>query len=180
MPISSQERQRRATFGTARPTRATFRVSRCGTWIAFTALSVAFILGRVVFGHLPDKIGGARVALVCVVVEVIGQAMIWLAPSQALLFVGATITGIGYSLVSPGFGVEAVRRAPAEAKGLAMGACTAFLDLALGIANPALGLVANHATLSAVFLVSTLTVLCAAPVAVGLLRAPVEGAPARL
>ena len=29
-------------------------------WIAFTALSVAFILGRLFFGHLPDRIGGAR------------------------------------------------------------------------------------------------------------------------
>src|SRR6059036_1606596 len=41
-------------------------------WVAFTALSVAFILGRVFFGHLPDRAGGARVALVCVVVEAAG------------------------------------------------------------------------------------------------------------
>jgi MFS family permease len=47
-------------------------------WIALTALSLAFILGRVVFGHLPDKIGGARVALVCVVIEAVGLALIWL------------------------------------------------------------------------------------------------------
>jgi MFS family permease len=141
-------------------------------WIAFTALSVTFILGRILLGHLPDRLGGARVALVSVLVESAGLALIWLAPSAALAFVGATITGAGYSLVYPGFGLEAVRRAPPEAKGLAMGAFTAFLDLALGVATPALGLVADHAGLSSVFLVSTVVTLGAAVVAARLLRAP--------
>ena len=53
-----------------------------------------------------------------------------------------------------------------------MGAFTAFLDLALAIASPALGLVADHAGLGSVFLVSTLVVLGAGAVAVRLLRAP--------
>jgi len=139
-------------------------------WVAFTALSVAFILGRVFFGHLPDRVGGARVALVCVFVEAAGLALIWLAPSALVVFAGAAITGFGYSLVYPGFGVEAVRLAPPEAKGLAMGAFTAFLDLALGVSSPALGLVASHAKLGSVFLVGAVVVLAAAPVAVRLLR----------
>jgi MFS family permease len=146
-----------------------------GAWIAFTVLSAVFILGRVTFGHLPDRVGGARVALVCVVVEAAGMATIWLAPSPLLVFLGAAITGAGYSLVYPGFGLEAVRLAPPEAKGLAMGAFTAFLDLALGVSNPALGLVANHTGITSVFLVSTLVVLCAAVVALRLLRAPARG-----
>jgi hypothetical protein len=50
-----------------------------------------------------------------------------------------------------------------------MGAYTAFLDLSLGLASPALGLVASRANLGAVFLVSTLVVLWAAFVAVRLL-----------
>jgi predicted MFS family arabinose efflux permease len=141
-------------------------------WVAFTVLSAAFILGRVLFGHLPDRVGGARIALVCVLVEAAGLALIWLAASALVVFVGAAITGVGYSLVYPGFGVEAVRLAPPEAKGLAMGAFTAFIDLALGLGSPALGLVADHAGLGSVFLVSTLVVLGAALVAVRLLRAP--------
>jgi predicted MFS family arabinose efflux permease len=144
-------------------------------WVAFTVLSVTFILGRVVFGHLPDRVGGARVALVCVLVEAVGLALIWLAPAAPVVFVGAAITGVGYSLVYPGFGLEAVRLAPPEAKGLAMGAFTAFLDLSLGVSSPALGLVASRAGLGSVFLVSTVVVLAAAPVAVRLLRAPARG-----
>jgi hypothetical protein len=53
-----------------------------------------------------------------------------------------------------------------------MGAYTAFLDLALGFANPALGLVASGFGMGAVFLISTLVVLCAAAIALPLLNSP--------
>ena len=128
--------------------------------------------GRVLFGHLPDKVGGSWVALGCVVTEVVGQALIWLAPSPALAFVGAALTGLGYSLVHPAFGLEAVRRAPAQHRGLVLGAYTAFLDVAMGLAGPLLGLVATEAGLRSVFLGGTLVVLCAAPVAIRLMRVP--------
>jgi len=121
---------------------------------------------------LPDRIGGAKVALVCVLIEAVGQALIWLAPCSTMALFGAAVTGLGYSLVYPGFGVEAVRHAPPQSRGLAMGAYTAFLDLALGFANPALGLVASGAGLGAVFLVSMLVVICAAAIALPLLSAP--------
>ncbi|HEY6259305.1 MAG TPA: arabinose transporter [Xanthobacteraceae bacterium] len=137
-------------------------------WLAFTALSVAFIVGRVVFGHLPDRIGGAKVALACVLIEAVGQALIWLAPWSALALAGVTLTGLGYSLVYPGFGVEAVRRAPPQSRGLALGAYTACLDLSLGLASPALGLIAGRASLSGVYLVSALVVLSAAFIAMRL------------
>src|SRR5947199_4739793 len=101
--------------------------------------------------------------------------MIWLAPSSALVFVGAAVTGLGYSLVFPGFGVEAVRRAPPQSRGLAMAAYTAFLDLALGLSGPLLGLVAGRTGLASVFLVATLVVLSSATIAVVLMRLPSRG-----
>jgi len=140
-----------------------------GAWLVFTVLCGVFILGRIAFGHLPDRLGGARVALVCVVIQAVGLAAIWLAPSAAVVFAGAAITGAGYSLVFPGFGVEAVRRAPPESRGMAMGIYSAYLDLALGIANPLLGYVAGHQGLRAVFLVSALLVAGASVVATRML-----------
>ncbi|HTS53105.1 MAG TPA: arabinose transporter [Burkholderiales bacterium] len=140
-------------------------------WPAFTTVSIAFVMGRLIFGHLPDRIGGAKVALACVLIEAAGQTLIWLAPGSTLVLVGAGLTGFGYSLVYPGFGVEAVRRAPPQSRGLATGAYTAFLDLALGLANPVLGLIAGGAGLASVYLVSTLVVICAAAIAMRLLYA---------
>ena len=139
-------------------------------WLAFTAYAVALVVARLLFGHLPDRIGGAKVALVCVLVETAGLALLGLASSVIPAAVGAGLVGFGYALVFPGLGVEAVRRAPPESRGLAMGAYTACLDLALGVSAPVLGLVASHAGLSAVFLVSALPVLCAGVVAIALIR----------
>jgi MFS family permease len=140
-------------------------------WLAFTALSGAFIAGRVLFGHLPDRIGGARVACICMVVEAGGLVAIWLASNASMAFLGVALSGLGYSLVYPGLGVEAIRRAPPQSRGLAMGAYTAFLDLSLAVAGPSLGLVAPAAGLSAVFLVSAVVVLCAAVIALRLAAA---------
>jgi len=139
-------------------------------WPAFTTFAVAFIAARLVLGHLADRSGSATIALVCVLVEAAGQLLIAFAGSSAVALIGAALTGFGYSLVYPAFGVEAVRVAPAEARGLAMGAYTAFLDLALGAAGPALGLVAERAGFSAVFIASALAALGSAAVAAIVLR----------
>jgi MFS family permease len=141
-------------------------------WLALTALCTAFMAGRLLFGHLPDRLGGARVALVCVLIEAMGQGLIWLANTSAVVLAGVTLTGLGYSLVYPGFGVEAVSRAPPQSRGLAMGAYTAFLDVSLGLSSPVLGLVASRTGLGTVFVVSTGVVLCAAAVALARVRAP--------
>jgi MFS family permease len=138
-------------------------------WPAFTIFAGVFILARVFLGNVPDKFGGALIALVSVLVEAIGQALIWIAPWSWLALAGAALTGLGWSLVYPAFGIEAVRRAPAGRQGMAMGAFTAFLDLALGLATPALGLIAARTGLNAVFLASAIIVLFSAIIAVCLL-----------
>jgi hypothetical protein len=48
---------------------------------------------------------------------------------------GVVLGGLGYSLVYPAFGVEAISRAPRESRALTMGAYTAYLDLSLGVAG---------------------------------------------
>jgi MFS family permease len=129
-------------------------------------------MARIFFSHLADTLGGAKVALLCTVIEAVGQALIWMSSRPEMALLGAALTGFGFSLVYPGFGVEAVRRVPAHSRGLAMGAYTAFLDLAQGLASPALGLIATGARLNVIFLVSAGTVFCAALVAAWLMAHP--------
>jgi MFS family permease len=101
-----------------------------------------------------------------------------LAPYFALALAGAALTGFGYSLVYPGLGVEAIRRVAPQNRGLAMGAYTAFLDVALGFGIPALGLLASVAGLGSVFLASAVAALCAAPIAAFFLRPSASATPA--
>jgi MFS family permease len=131
-------------------------------WLPFSVFALALVAARLTLGHLPDRVGGAKVALVSVVIEAAGLALIWLAAGPALAATGAALTGFGYGLVYPGLGAEAVRRAPPQSRGLAMGAYTVFLDLALGFGSPALGLIAGWQGLGAVFLASAIFVLAGA------------------
>lgn len=144
-------------------------------WPAFTTFAVAFVLARLCLGHLADRRGGANVALICMLVEATGLAVVWLAPSSTMALIGSALTGFGYSLVYPGLGIEAVRRAPPHVRGLAMGTYTAFLDVALGLASPALGLIASSTGLASVFCISAAIVLCGAAVAMRLLSSPACG-----
>jgi predicted MFS family arabinose efflux permease len=102
-------------------------------------------------------------------IEAGGLLLIWLAPAQIFGVAGALLTGLGFALVYPGLGVEAVRRAPPESRGLAMGAYTAFLDVALGFGSPALGWIAGWSGLGSVFLAGALLVFGATAFAVRLL-----------
>ncbi|UZE21441.1 arabinose transporter [Pseudomonas sp. B21-056] len=143
--------------------------------LAFSAFGLAFIGARILFGHLPDKLGGARVALACVLIEAVGLLLIWGADSAAIAYLGAAFTGFGYSLAFPGFGVEAVRRAPAQNRGLAMGAYVAFLDISLGITSPLAGALASGWGIGAVYLGGAVAVALSFLVALRLLMQDAQG-----
>ena len=143
-------------------------------WLTFSAFAMALVAARLFLGHIPDMLGGARVALVCVFVEAAGLALIWFAPNPLLAAAGAALTGFGYSLVYPGLGIEAMKRVPSQSRGLAMGAYTVFLDVALGFGSPALGLLAGRAGVGSVFLASAILALGAAVVAGWLLRSALK------
>ncbi|MCS3450283.1 MULTISPECIES: arabinose transporter [Bradyrhizobium] len=134
-------------------------------WLGFTAFGIALIGVRVVCGHLPDKFGGARIAFWFVLVQSAGLIVMGLARDGATASVGAALAGLGYSLVFPGLGVEAVRGTSPEHRGLAMGLYTAFLDVAMAIGSPLLGWIADRDGLSAVFIVSGGVTLCTAAIA---------------
>lgn len=140
-----------------------------GGALAFTAFAVALIAARIVAGHLPDRFGGARVALYCLVIQALGLALIGIAGTGWMATLGATVAGAGFSLVFPGLGLEAVRRVPPANRGIAMGVYNAFLDLTLGVGSPLLGLLAGHAGVAAVFDASAVAAILAIPITLRLL-----------
>jgi MFS family permease len=142
--------------------------------LAFSAFAVALILTRIAAGHLPDRFGGARVAVWSLVVQSGGLALIGFADLPWLAVIGAAISGAGFSLVFPSLGIEAVRRAPVGSRGLAMGTYNAFLDATLGFGSPALGVLAGAAGLGSIFIASAVAALLAVPIALYLQRSSVH------
>jgi MFS family permease len=144
-------------------------------WLPFSAFALALVVARALLGHVPDKFGGAKVALISIMVEATGLALIWLALGPGIATTGAALTGLGYALVYPGLGIEAVHRASPESRGVAMGAYTVFLDVALGFGTPVLGLIGNREGLGVVFLASSLAVFAGAAFALRLMALSPHG-----
>ena len=141
-----------------------------GAAYGLTAFGVAFIVARLFFGGYPDRFGGARVALACLVIEIVGQLLLWLAPLPVIALLGAALTGFGYSLAFPALCLEAVRRVPVQSRGSAIGAYVVCLDFSLASAGPVAGLLVAPLGYSAIYLLGAGCAALAAVLTIGLLR----------
>lgn len=135
-----------------------------------TAFGCAFIGARLLFVSSIKRLGGYRVAIICLAVESLGLFLLWAAPTPWLALAGAALTGFGLSLVYPALGVEAVSRIPAASRSSALGAYAVFFDLALGIAGPLMGAIAGGAGFAATFLVAALMAVAGVLLSLWLLR----------
>lgn len=124
--------------------------------LGLTCFGAGFVFVRLVFGHLPDRIGGTRVALISLAVEAAGQYLLWLAPGPGLALFGALLTGLGCSMVFPAMGSQVVRQVAPHQRGTAIGGFAAFQDLAYGATAPVAGLLADRAGYPSVFLIGGL------------------------
>jgi MFS family permease len=104
--------------------------------LTLSIFGVMFVGTRFVFGKMITRVGGYRVAMVSFVVEALGLAMLWLSSDMLLAAAGAAVAGLGFSLVFPALGVEAVNRVPENSRGAAIGVFSAFLDVAMVAVGP--------------------------------------------
>jgi MFS family permease len=132
-----------------------------GAGAALTGFGVAYIFMRLLFGGVPDRLGGFRTGTVSLFVEAAGLLLIARASSPELAMAGATLTGIGYSLIFPSLGVEALKRVPGENRGIVIGAYLACFDLGVAMAGPSAGLVARSFGLPSTFIVASVSALLA-------------------
>jgi len=130
--------------------------------LVMTAFGIGFIFVRMVLGSLPDRMSGYRVAVWSLVIEAIGQAMIWGAPHEIVALAGALVTGLGCALVFPALGVEALKGVSPANRGSAMGAFVAFLDIAYGVSGPVAGVIAGQFGYAAVYMFGTASALLGA------------------
>ncbi len=130
-----------------------------GAVMCLSAFSAFFILGRLIFANAIDTHGGLKTAILCLATESIGLLILWQANEPMFAMIGATFTGLGFSLIFPALGVEAVKLVPASNQGAALGGYGLFIDISLGITGPLVGAVASHFGMMYIFPFSMAMVL---------------------
>lgn len=127
-----------------------------------TAFAFAFIATRLVFPNLINRVGGYSVAMVCLVVEIFGLLLLWLAEAPSFALAGSALTGCGLSLLYPALGVGVVSRVGVANRSSGLSVFAMFFDLSLGLSGAIMGLLAAYIGMQSIF-------LGAAAVAVGAL-----------
>lgn len=145
------------------------------SWAPFSAFSVALVVTRLAFGGLPDRLGGARTALIFLSLQSVGLAGVMLAGGGGTCILASLVAGLGYAFIYPALGREAVRAVPAAQGGAAVAFYSAFLDLSLALSSPFLGLVAEEVGLRWVFLTSAVAAALAIAVVLTIRRQPAGG-----
>jgi MFS family permease len=142
---------------------------------AFAIFAIMLIATRIFLGHLPDRFGGATVAIYCLILQAVGLVLIGTTNVSWIAMVGSAVSGMGFSLVFPSLGIEALKKAPIECRGLAMGTYNAFLDVTLGFGSPALGFLAGKFRLESVFIASAIAAVLSIFITLYLLKRQLHG-----
>jgi MFS family permease len=119
--------------------------------LALTVFGVVFVGVRFVFGRTINWLGGYRVAMASLAIEAIGLITMCLAVDARMATLGAAIAGLGFSLVFPALGVEAVHRVAAHSRGSALGVYSVFMDVAMALTGPFGGWIASGMGYNAVY-----------------------------
>lgn len=123
--------------------------------VALILFGICFIVIRLLFAGTIIRWDGFRVAIVSFIVEVTGLFALSSATTHDVALAGAALSGCGFALIFPALGVEALKTVADQNRGAALGAYTAFLDLAMGITGPIAGFIVGKFGYSAIFLYSS-------------------------
>ncbi len=111
--------------------------------LRLTFFGTGFVAMRLLCGHLPDRMGGTRVAAISLAVEALGQYL--MASARALRSACGRSPNWHWMLHGlPIDGSVVIKRIPPQLRGTAIGGFAAFQDLAYGATGPVVGVIAHY------------------------------------
>jgi MFS family permease len=120
--------------------------------LALMLFGACFIVTRLLFAGAINRWDGFRIAMASFLLESAGLFVLWSATTHDVALAGAALSGCGFALVFPALGVEALKMVADQNHGAALGAYTAFLDLAMGMTSPIAGVIVGKFGYPAMFL----------------------------
>ncbi len=148
-----------------------------GAALCLTAFGIGFIAVRLLFIKTISHYGGFPVAIVSLLVNSVGMVLLWQAVAPWMAMAGAALGGLGFSLVFPAIGVEAVKRVPEFNRGTALGVYTAFSDVSFFLVGPIAGAIIGFYGYASVFLFALISVVMALAIVIVLreMQSPTQG-----
>lgn len=131
-----------------------------GASVSLSIYGVSFVMARLFFAGLIDRVGGYLVAIASFFVEAVGLALLAV-PHRPCAFIGCALTGLGFSLIFPALGVEAADSFSPSVRGSVLGIYASFVDVSPFLAGPIAGAVIGAYGYPVVFICTSVAVLLA-------------------
>jgi MFS family permease len=110
--------------------------------MAFSVFAAAVVVNRLVFGDLPDRLGGRKAAMYAAGLEGLGLLTLAAGQSLPVVLIGSAVMGSGFAMLFPSLALLVLAGTRPEQRGAAMGTFTAFFDIGLALGSPLVGVVA--------------------------------------
>jgi MFS family permease len=117
----------------------------------FTAFALAVILTRPFISRYADRAGHRRVIVPCLVMVVLGVAVLAFATTRSGFVASALIFGTGFGSAYPVFVAQLMRHVEDERRGATFGALIAAFDTGIGTGSIAMGWIGEHYGLAKAF-----------------------------
>jgi MFS family permease len=110
----------------------------------FTVFSIAILVTRPFVARLGDRVGHRRVLLPCLVLVMLGFALLAVGGSRMVFVISALVFGIGFGSASTLFLGHLMRHVDPARRGAAFGSILAAFDTGIGTGSVAIGWIVQH------------------------------------
>jgi MFS family permease len=129
----------------------------------FSVFALAIVFTRPFAGRLADRVGHTAVFLPCIVLIVIGYALLAIGGTTGWLVASAIVFGAGFGSAYPVFAAHIISHVPVARRGAAFGGILAALDTGIGTGSIATGWMIQHVGFSGAYTLAAIVAACALP-----------------